>query len=440
MNRQVYLHALGCRLNEAEIQAWARDFQIRGYGIGSAPEVADLVVLNTCAVTQEAARKSRQLIRRAQRFNPQAKLVVTGCFASLTPTAVQAIDGVDLVIDNRDKDRLVDIALRELDFNTMGEVVTEPGAVPLFALGRNRAFVKVQDGCRYRCTFCVVTAARGQERSRSIADVVEEISSLTARGVKEAVLSGVHLGGYGNDIGGSLFDLINALLADTDLPRLRLGSLEPWDLPGNFFDLFRNPRLMPHLHLPLQSGSDTVLRRMARRCKTRDFQQLIARARDEVPDFSVTTDIIVGFPGETEREWQEGLQFIETIGFSHIHLFGYSPRQGTKAAHLPGQIPKAIKQQRSRQLHQLGRRMKQESLKKYMGRVLPILWENSTPHAVDGLTRYTGYTPNFLRVHVKIPTGKSLDNEIEPARIHSLTEGQDAALAELLNEAQHIGA
>jgi threonylcarbamoyladenosine tRNA methylthiotransferase MtaB len=195
--------------------------------------------------------------------------------------------------------------------DTMPTMATDPGETSLFTRGRQRAFIKVQDGCRYRCTFCIVTVARGEEASRAIQTVVNEINELHQQGITEAILTGVHLGGYGSDLGINLSDLIKAILAETDIPRLRLGSLEPWELPDDFFELFHNPRLMPHLHLPLQSGSDSVLRRMARRCKTEEFSAIVQQLRAKIPHFNITTDIIVGFPGETEQEWQESFNFIK---------------------------------------------------------------------------------------------------------------------------------
>jgi len=339
----IHLKALGCRLNEAELESWADGFQRQGHSITRHLENADIVVINTCAVTQEAVRKSRQLLRRAHRHNPLAKLVVSGCYSSLTPKLADEIEGIDLIIPNQKKEQLVEITSRELEINAMPVQATIPGESALFNRGRDRAFIKVQDGCRYRCTFCIVTVARGDERSRTIASIVDEINTLHSQGIQEAVLTGVHVGGYGSDIKSDLYSLIKNILADTDIPRLRLASIEPWDLGDNFFDLFQNKRLMPHMHLPLQSGSDSVLRRMARRCKTADFKKLVEHARTVVPNFNVTTDIIVGFPGESEQEWQESLAFIEETGFSHIHIFTYSKRAGTKAVNLAGQISKSEK-------------------------------------------------------------------------------------------------
>ncbi|GAB6068381.1 tRNA (N(6)-L-threonylcarbamoyladenosine(37)-C(2))-methylthiotransferase MtaB [Methylothermus subterraneus] len=414
---------LGCRLNEAESESWARRFAARGAKIVSAAE-AEVVVLNTCAVTQEAVRKSRQLIRRIRRTNPNARLVVSGCYATLHPSEAAAALGADLVIVNRDKDRLVELTAAWLQdaFAPM----EDSGA--LFSRSRQRAFVKVQDGCRHRCTFCIVTRARGAERSRPIAEVVSEIQSLCADGVREAVLTGVHLGGYGSDLGVKLQDLIRAVLEGTDLMRLRLGSLEPWGLDEAFFELWQNPRLMPHLHLPLQSGSDAVLKRMARRGRTRDFRALVALARKHCPRLVLTTDIIVGFPGETEADFQQTLELVEEIGFAHVHIFPYSPRAGTAAAAFPDQIPEAIKRARSQKLHALSAKLRQAVLASQLGRVEAVLWEKF--HEEGGEWVFCGYTPHYLRARMRVPKGEDLTNTIRSVRLVGLTPEGDQLVAE----------
>ena len=407
----VQLKTLGCRLNEAELETWAHQFQQQGFVIAADGEAADLVVVNTCAVTREAVRKSRKLLRRSQRRNPNAKLVVSGCFASLDTESVIREQGVDLVVSNQDKDRLVDIALNELALESMPKTAIdadEPN--PLFARGRQRAFVKIQDGCRYRCTFCIVTHARGEERSRPIGEIVDQVNRLHAAGIKEVVLAGIHLGGYGSDRGTNLLQLASALLADTEVERFRLGSLEPWDLPHGLWSLFDNPRLMPHLHLPLQAGADSVLRRMARRCKTDEFSRLVTAARDQVPDINLTTDIIVGFPGETDSEWRQTLDFVQLTGFGHIHLFAYSPRSGTKAATLPGQIPVDIKRTRSAELRALAATMKRATLGRGVGRHFPVLVETRLGDADAGA--WVGYTPNYLPIRVYGNTSGDLINQI----------------------------
>jgi threonylcarbamoyladenosine tRNA methylthiotransferase MtaB len=428
---QVNLTTLGCRLNEAELQSWAQDFQLQGHSLTNDPDKADMLVVNTCAVTQEAVRKSRQLLRRTHRHNPHAKLVVSGCYSSLDNQLIKDMEGIDLVINNQHKDDLVKIALRELEIESMPVLSTQPGEIPLFIRGRNRAFIKIQDGCRHQCAFCIVTVARGEERSRTINDIILDISSVFKQGIQEVVLTGVHVGGYGSDMDSSLYNLIYAILNDTDIPRIRLASVEPWELPDHFFNLFRNPRLMPHIHLPLQSGSDSVLKRMARRNKTEDFERLVYKARSEVNDINITTDIIVGFPGESENEWNESLAFIEKTGFSHIHSFTYSSRPGTKAANFSGQIPLPIKKQRSRQLHVLATLMRNEYLQGQINRLYPVLWESINQR---GNVEYcTGYTPNYIRVELATSKKEIKENEIRSVTINGIDESGKFVTAKLSN-------
>ncbi len=429
---RIQLQTLGCRLNEAELETWSRQFQQRGFRITADGESADLVVVNTCAVTAEAVRKSRKLLRRTQRANPRAKLVVSGCFASLQGDALAREQGIDLLVPNQDKDQLVEITARELDLCTMPQTATEPGTNPLFARGRQRAFVKVQDGCRYRCTFCIVTLARGDERSRPITEILDQINQLAAEGIKEVVITGVHLGGYGSDTGSGLTELIQAILTDTDVPRVRMGSLEPWDLPEGFWQLFEDRRLMPHLHLPLQSGSDAVLRRMARRCRTDEFVRLATAARQQVPDFNLTTDIIVGFPGETQTEWQQTLSFVQSVGFGHLHVFPYSPRQGTKAAALGDQVPNEIKKERSRLMHDLGRRMKREVLERFAGRRMPVLVEGRYGGGRDG--DWFGYTPNYLPVRLQTCETEEPVNQILEVALDGVQEEGECLLGHPLTK------
>ena len=397
---RINLQVLGCRLNEAELQQWAHDFQQQGHEITGSIDDADLLVVNTCAVTGEAGRKSRQMIRRAQRHNPQAKLVVSGCYATLEQQQTAAIEGVDLVVPNQDKDQLVARIHQELDVHAMPALAQRPAETALFQRGRSRAFIKVQDGCRWRCTYCIVTIARGEEHSTPESQVIEQINRHVEQGVKEVVLTGVHLGGYGSDTNSSLYELTSHVLQETEVPRIRFGSLEPWDLHDGFFDLFDDQRLMPHLHLPLQSGSDSVLKRMSRRCKTSDFARLVDTARDAIPGFNVTTDIIVGFPGESDEEWQSGYDFIESVGFGHTHIFSFSPRAGTKAASLPNPVSPGVMKQRSQQLHELAERMSNDFMQDQQGKLCSVLLEDHVMELDNGMFRYSGYTPNYLRVEM----------------------------------------
>ncbi len=430
---RVALASLGCRLNEAELEHWGAGFIADGHQLVRSPEDADLIVINTCAVTQEAVRKSRRLIRRSQRQNAKAKLIVSGCYASLDANLENDIAGIDLLIDNAEKDRLVDIVKQKLAIHSMPAIATEPGEIALFARGRNRAFVKLQDGCRHKCTFCIVTVARGEERSRTIKDIVTEINTLHGQNILEVILTGVHIGGYGRDLNTDLTVLLKTILAETAIARIRLGSLEPWDLHDGFFSLFDNPRLMPHLHLPLQSGSDTTLKRMARRCKTADFAKLVEKARRSAPQMNITTDVIVGFPGETDGEWRDTLAFCQQMAFSHIHIFPYSPRKGTYAETLPGHISSEIKKSRSRELHNLTRELKHHFARAHIGHTLPVLIENDTGH-VDGQTAQFGYSPNYLRVAVPVAIPNQHVNNIKPVRINSYDEGRALLVADGIHQ------
>lgn len=409
----VYFDMLGCRLNDAEILTWSRTFADHGHRTVTDPRDANVLVLNTCAVTGEAGRKSRQLVRRLHRDNPAAPIVVTGCYATLRPSGVAALPGVDVVVPNEDKDRLPERVLAELSVTTMPALATEPDGTHVFGTGRTRAFLKVQDGCRHRCTFCIVTVARGEERSRPVQALVDEVNALHAEGYQEVVLTGVHLGGYGADLGADLRSLVSRLLDETTIPRIRLSSLEPWDLPEGFFQLWRNPRLMPHLHLPLQSGCDATLKRMGRRCSVRAFRTLIDEARRRIPDLTVTTDVIMGFPGETETEWAESLATIRDVGFGHVHIFSYSARQGTAATRLPGHVPVSVKRARSRELHGIAAAMKAQRLHACVGTERDVLWERYDPDTGE----VSGYTDNYLRVGWASPEGERLQNRIRAARL-----------------------
>lgn len=408
---RIRVDSIGCRLNISEVEEMRRRFVSGGHRLVGPGEIADLYVFNTCAVTHGAARTSRQIIRQMRRANEQAKVVVTGCYAELSPQAVEAL-GVDLVVGNAQKDKLPDLLVER---GWLGEAEPIPAIdaasfiSPTFETqaSHTRAFVKVQDGCDNRCTFCIVTVARGAGRSRTRAEVIAEINRLTAAGYQEAVLSGVHLGSYGHDWGDphGLQTLVRAILAETDLPRLRLSSLEPWDLAEGFFDLWANPRLLPHLHLPLQSGCDATLRRMARHTSQAQFARLVEAAQTTISDLSITTDIIVGFPGESEAEFAASLAFVEAMAFARLHIFRYSRREGTVAAKMKGQVPSASVQQRSQQMHTLNAELERKFRQKFVGRCLSVLWESHEPFGFGW--QWSGLTANYLRVITQ--TGPAID-------------------------------
>lgn len=419
---KVHLKALGCRLNEAELEQWSRQFRQQGHAIVAQANDADVVVVNTCAVTSDATKKSRKLMNRLHRENPESKLVVSGCYATLEAKEVESRLGVDLVVDNQQKESLPAQVIERFSANTMPSIAMEPGETSLFMRGRHRAFIKIQDGCRYRCTFCIVTVARGEERSRRLDEIIQQVNELYQQGIHEIVLTGVHVGGYGSDNGSSLYELVETLLKETDMPRIRFASVEPWDLPDHFFSLFENKRVMPHMHLPLQSGADSVLRRMSRRCKTSEFSRLVNQARQTIPDFNVTSDIIVGFPGETQDEWNQTLETVESIGFGHLHIFSYSAREGTKAAGLPNQVDDLTAKQRSKELHHLADNMKHEMLQQQLNKQVDVLWESQKPSEMSDHVRYTGYTPNFLRVETIVDKDVVLDSKVTPVTLTRLSE------------------
>jgi threonylcarbamoyladenosine tRNA methylthiotransferase MtaB len=415
----------------------AREFVAAGHRVVGSNEPADLCVLNTCAVTHIANRKSRQLIRRLKRSNPGAALVVTGCYAELEPAEVAGL-GVDLVVGNQDKDRLVElIGQRRLraagdDDNWPGppharQAISDLHSQYLYPGARTRAFVKVQDGCDNRCTFCIVTVARGAGRSRPADAVVAEVRQLAHVGYQEVVLSGVHLGSYGHDLGDrrGLFALVRRLLRETEIARLRLSSLEPWDLDADFFALWEDERLGRHLHLPLQSGCDAILRRMARRTTTAEFARLLGAARTAIPDLSITTDVIVGFPGESHAQFAESLAFVEALAFARLHVFRYSRRAGTAAAGMPGQVPPPVMAERGQRMQALSDELERAFRSAFVGRTLDVLWETGEPGG-DYLL-WSGFTDNYLRVIA--PGGPDLRNVITPVR---LTADTGAGLAGLI--------
>jgi len=433
---RIYLETLGCRLNYAEMAALGRQLVESGHHLTDSAVGADLCVLNSCTVTAEAARKSRQLVRQMARANPAARLVVTGCYATLEGEAVAELPNVALVVGNTRKDDLLalvqELGDQQAEKRKTQNVIPETigCAVPEIQYPipdvehRTRAFIKVQDGCHNRCTFCIVTVARGDERSRPIAEVVAEVNALYCEGYQEAVLTGVHLGAYGRDERSDLRALVIALLAGTPIPRLRLSSLEPFDLAPDFFDLWveSDGRLMPHLHLPAQSGSDAVLRRMARRNRVADFETLVAAARARIPDLTVTTDLIAGFPDETETDFAETVAFARRVGFAHLHVFPYSARAGTAAARFGGQVPKAERHRRSRLLNELDAELGRAVRAKFLGQTRPVLWENRIQDGAAAV--WSGLTDNYLRVLTAAPAGLDLHNRITPVRLARL-EGDD---------------
>jgi threonylcarbamoyladenosine tRNA methylthiotransferase MtaB len=443
---RIFLDQIGCRLNYSEIEMMAGRLREAGHITVNSPERAQVVIFNSCAVTAAAGSKSRRRVRQFSKLNPQVRIAVTGCWATLEPEQAAGLPNVAMVVDNEQKDllhTLLEPWSAELDDpNDLARML--PNGNPFAHLqtsetahsarqpadgrqARTRAFIKVQDGCNNRCTFCVVTVARGESRSRSIGSIVQEVQQLSDMGVKEAVLTGVHLGSFGRDLAdGQLSDLrelTSAVLADTSIARLRLSSLEPWELADGFFDLWQQwpQRLCPHLHLPLQAGTDKQLRKMARRCTTQSYRQLVDEARAAVPDLIITTDLIVGFPGETESDFAEGMDFVEEMRFAHAHIFPFSARTGTAAARYGGHVTKEIKKERSLRLHALLARTGREERMRHLHTVRPVLWEGEGEQLTDEPGRvWTGLTDNYLRVRAVMPDDLDLNNRIVATKMTEL--------------------
>jgi threonylcarbamoyladenosine tRNA methylthiotransferase MtaB len=384
----VHFESLGCRVNQGELESLSRRFAASGHTVVDDPAQADICVVNTCAVTALAERKSRQRIRSLARANPMVRIAVVGCYATYSPKSCADLPGVAWVVPNENKERVVEV----IDPTSGSCGIDNGGNSPAL---RTRASVKVQDGCDNHCTYCIVRSLRGSSRSRPLSEVVAQVQALVASGYCEAVLTGVNLGSYGRDLGMSngLTMLIAAVLFHTDIPRLRLSSLEPWELDVAFFRLWEDPRLCRQLHVPLQAGCDETLRRMGRRTTTAGFASLIKAAREAIPDLAVTTDVIVGFPGEEEAAFRASYDFVAATEFARLHVFPYSPRLGTPAACLSNQIPRAIRNARAREMRGLAAGQALRFRQQFVGREMAVLWEQRRS---DGL--WTGLTDNYLRV------------------------------------------
>lgn len=419
---KVHLRMLGCRLNQSEIDMMARQFEQQGHTITDNPNEAQQIIVNTCAVTNEASRSSRKLVRDLHRDNQSAEITVTGCYAQIQPDAIAVIDGVKRVVNNAEKSGIV----TQITGVDVAPFDLEPHARDVRSAGfgaRTRAFIKVQDGCDNSCTFCVTTVARGAGQSRNADEIINEIQHLHQHlGYQEAVLTGVHLGSYGYDLGNhnGLLELVIRILDETDIPRLRLSSLEPWDLAEGFFDLWQNKRLQPHLHLPLQSGCDSTLKRMRRNTSQTEFRALMQSAREKIPDVRITSDVIVGFPGETDEEWDISKAFIQEMGFDGLHAFRYSVREGTPASRMRGQVRKAKKKARIHELLAWASERETRFAEQYQGQTLPVLWEGVSGSSDAGYFQ-TGYTHNYIRVQTVHP--RVLSSLIIPATINHVVDG-----------------
>lgn len=427
--RRISLYTLGCKLNQAETSAIGEQFVSAGFDLVAFGAPSDVVVINTCTVTDTADKECRQVIRRALRHNPEAFVLVTGCYAQLHPEEVASIDGVDLVLGSRLKTRALEMAgdctKRDTPRVEVTDVTQEVrtaggnGFGPAFSQGRAgrvRAFLKVQDGCDYSCSFCTIPMARGPSRSQSIAATVEQAEALVARGFKEVVLTGVNVGDYGRSRGRTLFDLLVALHRVRGLGRLKISSIEPNLLTDDIVDLMaESDRLMPHVHLPLQSGSDRILAKMRRRYRVSDYGRRLRHLLDRLPHCAVGADVIVGFPGERQADFAETAQLLEKLPVTYLHVFTYSERADTPAARMAGHLPRAERRRRTRLLRELSDRKRAHFAQAQRGRRRPVLFERVTAKG-----DLTGLTDHYLRVEVPPLPGTRAEawlNRVAPVEV-----------------------
>jgi threonylcarbamoyladenosine tRNA methylthiotransferase MtaB len=397
----IALDTVGCKLNQAESQLLARQLAGAGYRLVGPDDGADVYVLNTCTVTHVADGKCRRRLAQARRRNPHGLVVAIGCYAERARSELAEIKGVDLVLDNRQKMEL----LPRLEES--GHPL-HPGASSNQADFRTRAFIKIQDGCDNFCAYCIVPLVRGRKKSVPLDRVIAEVKDRVAEGYKEVVLTGTEVGAY-NDNGVGLEGLLQRILDETGVARLRLSSLQPQEITPGLIGLWRDGRLCRHSHLSLQSGSDSVLKRMGRHYTTAEYQNTVDLIRGVVPGVAITTDVIVGFPGETDEEFKESYNFCKQMQFARIHVFSYSPRPGTRAADMPGQVDDKLKRERSRKMLALGRACLRSFRQGFLGKTLMVLWEKETCGVWSGLT------DNYIRVYAK--SDKDLTNQLLPVKL-----------------------
>ena len=412
---RIAFHYLGCRLNEAENEAIARSMTDKGHEIVAIADNPDVIVLNTCGVTADAMRKSRNLMRRFAVAGARL-LVLMGCAVDLMQAGENSVSDDDLRqgakrdddlrivrIYRDDRPKAADIIARAIDETWNASVAQAPSAYK----PRIRCFIKIEDGCNNACTYCSVRLARGRERSVAGADIVEEIRRCLALGEREIVLTGVQLGAW-KEGDRRLPDLIGDILSKTDVERLRLSSIEPWHLRPELYELWSDKRLCPHFHTQVQSGSDAVLSMMQRRTHLAEFESKINDLRRKIPNVRVSTDLIVGFPGETDAMWRETLDFIERIGFDDIHLFRFSARPGTIAATLPNPVAPEVKRERWNEAHDRMMQIKRDKMQASIGALCRVLWETRGHEIVDGKRRWSGYAENYLRLYRYFDADRSM--------------------------------
>lgn len=405
--KKVAFHTLGCKVNQYETQAMSEIFRNAGYLEVADSEFADVYVINTCTVTNIGDKKSRQFIRRAKRRNPNAIIAVVGCYAQTAPQEVLEIEGVNVVIGTNDRSKIVEL-VEDCDVDEKINMVDDIMKIKEFEemsikdiKEKTRAFLKIQEGCNQYCSYCIIPYARGPIRSRNKDEIIKEIINLVDTGFKEVVLTGIHVASYGKDLNekNALINLLKEINDIEGLERIRLSSLEPTLFTDSFLEeLMKVSKLCQHFHLSLQSGCDKILKKMNRKYTTEEYRNIVKKIREVYPNVALTTDIIVGFPGETEEDFEETYRFVKEISFSDIHVFKYSPRKGTPAAAFKEQVDGKTKHIRSEKLISLGKILRKEYNQKFIGSEKTVLFETISK---DNAGYVEGYTDNYLKVLVR---------------------------------------
>lgn len=428
--KRVAFHTLGCKVNQYDTHAMMEQFIDSGYEIVDFDEYAHIYIVNTCTVTNLSDRKSRQMLRKAHRRNPEAIVAAVGCYAQNAADVLFAIPGVKLVLGNSDRHKIVDyiekIEKIGVPINAVSNIMEERlfEETPISSYSeRTRAVIKIQEGCNQFCTYCIIPYARGPIRSREPEYIIDEVKRIVEAGFKEIVLTGIHITSYGKDIKDikdiDLIDLIKSIHNIDGLERIRLGSLEPTYIDKRFIDNFISlPKLCPHFHISLQSGSDSTLKRMGRRYTTNEYGKIVEALKRANQDVAITTDVMVGFPGETDREFKETYKFVRDMEFSKIHVFKYSPREGTPAAKFKHQVPSEVKQERSDELITLSDKLERQFINRFLGKEKKVLFEQLSSKHRD---MYEGYTANYIKVMAK--SGINIQNELLPVKLERIDNG-----------------
>jgi threonylcarbamoyladenosine tRNA methylthiotransferase MtaB len=406
---RVAFYTLGCKLNQAETESLASQFSQSGFKLVSPNDVADIYIANTCTVTHIADRKSRHWLRMARRRNPRALIIATGCYAQRSRQELNQL--ADLVVDNKEKYNLLAlIKALSLEGRGLGEGETNQPQMLADTI-RTRSLIKIQDGCHGPCTYCIVPKVRPREYSLPTFQIIDEVKQKVAQGYKEVVLTGTKIGSYG-DGNADLRNLVQHILRDTGIERLHLSSLQPSEISPELLALWQDERFCRHFHLALQSGSETVLQRMLRSYSLDQYQRTINLIKEKIPEVAITTDIMVGFPGESDDEFEQSYSFCQQADFANIHVFPFSPRPETAAARMSGQIKDKVKQERNQRMLELSQSSRRRFCEQFLGQTTPLLWEKETG---PGSGTYSGLTSNYIRVFAR--SEKPLSNEITPVKL-----------------------